>query len=77
MESNSQEENLRHEERDTWKPGADHHRKTTAGQVANHHLSYMFGKGRLSMIIIYNMHVGLLCISNVFSKSYKIEKLQW
>ena len=77
MESNSQEENLRHEERDTREPGADHHRKTTAGQVANHHLSYMFGKGRLSMIIIHNMHVGLLCIFNVFSKSYKIEKLQW
>ena len=25
MESNSQEENLRHEERDTREPGADHH----------------------------------------------------
>ena len=37
----------------------------------------LFGKRRLSMIIIHNMHVGLLCISNVFPKSYKIEKLQW
>ena len=40
MELNSQEENLRHEERDTWQPRADHHRKTTAGQVRNHHLSF-------------------------------------
>ena len=44
MKLNSQEENLRYEERDTWEPGADHHRKTTAGQVANHHSSFTVWK---------------------------------